>query len=164
MKLCHSKEDVLQFSNQFAIVLKPLREFGGKGLLKISGHSINDGQRDFDLHEYLEMLAPEIEQHGYLAMKYLKNVTQGDKRLVVVAGEILASTLRLPPEDSWLCNVAQGGIAVAAEADEQEIKIVKKIQPNLKKNGILMYGVDTLADDDGKRVLSEINALSIGRV
>jgi glutathione synthase len=99
---------------------------------------------------------------GFLAMEFLKNVSQGDKRILVLNGQILASSLRLPAEESWLCNVAQGGHSVAAEATSEEIKIIETISPKLLEAGILIFGVDTLVANDGKRILSEINTLSIG--
>ncbi len=64
--------------------------------------------------------------------------------------------------DSWLCNVAMGGSSNIAEVDVDEQKIIRVIDPVLSKMGIVMYGVDTLVGDDGKRVLSEINTTSIG--
>ena len=99
-----------------------------------------------------------------MAVKFLKNVDKGDKRIVVVNGKIIGSSLRLPAKDSWLCNVAMGGSSVAAVANDEEIKIVERINPKLSELGIVMYGVDTLMGDNGKRVLSEINTTSIGGV
>ena len=84
------------------------------------------------------------------------------KRQLVVGGEILASSLRLPKEGNWLCNVSQGGESVATEVTEREREIINKINPILASEGILIYGTDTLVDDDGQRVLSEINTLSVG--
>ena len=110
----------------------------------------------------MESLKESIEKDGYLSMKYLKNVSEGDKRILVVGGEILASSLRLPAKDSWLCNVAQGGKSVSSEVTEREREIIQTINPTLKKKGVLIYGADTLVDDDGKRVLSEVNTLSVG--
>ena len=95
-------------------------------------------------------------------MKYLKNVTQGDKRILVVGGKIMAASLRLPAPNSWLCNVAQGGISVPSELEKEEIDIIKTISPRLEQEGIFIFGADTLVNDDGKRILSEINTLSIG--
>ena len=162
IKLCKSINDVLEFSKTQDIVLKPLKEYGGKGLLKITANVLNDGSSDHELLTYLPKIQKELEEDGYLAMKYLKNVSQGDKRLIVVGGEILAASLRLPPKDSWLCNVAIGGTSVASFADKEEEAIAKEVYPILLKKGILICGLDTLVDDEGKRVLSEINALSIG--
>lgn len=162
IKLCKSIDEVVEFAKAQDIVLKPLKEYGGKGLLKITGKILNDGSEDHDVMSYLPLIKKELEEDGYLAMKYLKNVSQGDKRLIVVGGKILAASLRLPPEDSWLCNVAVGGTSVPSSADEDEMAIVDAVCPTLIKKGILICGIDTLVDDDGKRVLSEINALSIG--
>jgi len=55
-----------------------------------------------------------------------------------------------------------GGTSNAAEIEPEEEEIVKLVDPVLSKLGIVMYGVDTLVGDDGKRVLSEINTTSIG--
>lgn len=162
MKLCHSLDDILNFSKRFEIVLKPLKEYGGKGILRIRGQVLNDGNQDFDTVEYLENLKDYIRDEGFLAMKFLKNVREGDKRLLVVDGEILASSLRMPAEGSWLCNVAQGGYAVSSEPDDDEIKMVDLINPTLNKLGVMIYGVDTLVNDKGRRVISEINTMSIG--
>ena len=100
----------------------------------------------------------------YLGVKYLKNVSEGDKRIVVVNGKIIGASLRLPANGSWLCNVAQGGRSVSAEVTEAERKIVERVNVFLSRMGIAMYGVDTLVDDDGRRVLSELNTTSIGGV
>lgn len=162
MKLCKSVSDITDFSTHQDIVLKPLRQYGGKGLIKISGQIVNDDERDWPLEEYMPRIQGILESQGYLAMKFLKNVTNGDKRTIVVNGDILAASNRLPPQDSWLCNVARGGTSVVAEPTEEERNIVNKINPLLSENGILIYGVDTIEDDDGMRVLSEINTLSIG--
>ena len=99
---------------------------------------------------------------AYLGVKYLKNVSEGDKRIIVVNGKTLGSSLRLPADGSWLCNVAMGGKSIVSKVAEEEVEIVKRINPTLSKMGIVMYGVDTLVGDDGKRVLSEINTTSIG--
>ena len=82
----------------------------------------------------------------------------------MINGKILGASLRLPAKGSWLCNVAMGGSSQAAQVEPEEVAIVRTIDPVLSKMGIVMYGVDTLVGDDGKRVLSEINTTSIGGV
>lgn len=162
IRLCHSIEEIMAFAQQFPIVLKPLKEYGGKGILKIKGDILNDGNNDFDTITYLQNLKTYIETEGFLAMEFLKNVSQGDKRILVVNGQILASSLRLPAENSWLCNIAQGGRSVPTEVTPEEIKIIETISPTLLEAGILIFGADTLVANDGKRILSEVNTLSIG--
>ena len=160
LKICRTASDVISFKNQFPIVLKPFREYGGKGIVKIDGKEAWLGPQKLDLDDFLKDL--EKQEGHYLGVKYLKNVGQGDKRIVVVNGKILGASLRLPPEDSWICNVAMGGSSHLSEPEEAEKEIIKVIDPVLSKMGIVMYGVDTLVGDDGKRVLSEINTTSIG--
>ncbi len=162
MRLCHSLAEINHFAATQEVVLKPLREYGGKGLLKISGGIIHDGSKAWDKDAYLSSLEEQIKAEGVLAMKFLKGVKHGDKRLIVVGGDILAASLRRPPKGSWLCNVSQGGTSVKATADKREESIVAAIAPALKARGILICGVDTLQGDDGQRVLSEINVVSVG--
>jgi len=162
IQLCHTVEEVIDFSKKHNLVLKPLKEYGGKGLIRIKDGVLNDGVKDYPTKEYLNSIKENLSKDGYLAMKYMENVSQGDKRLIVVGGEILAASIRLPAKDSWLCNVAMGGTSIKSKPDESEQAIVERIHPFLLKRGILIYGVDTLVNDDGTRILSEINALSIG--
>ena len=162
MRLCYSKEAVLDFASQFPIVLKPLEEYGGKGIVKIANNRVSQDGQEIALETFLHTQKEFLEKEGYLAMKFLKNVSQGDKRILVVGGEILGGSLRLPASGSWLCNVAQGGTSVSAEIAPEEVEMIKRITPPLREKGILICGVDTLVDDTGIRVLSEINTLSVG--
>ena len=160
MQLCNSAEQIRSFKALFPIILKPLQDYGGKGLVRIDGDIVwKDGER-LSFEQFMEQW--EAQPVDYLGVRFLKNVNQGDKRIVVAKGEVLGALLRMPAEDSWLCNVAMGGYAVPGIIDEYERHIVETIDPILQKMGIIFYGIDTLVDDDGKRVLSEINATSIG--
>lgn len=161
-RLCHSVDDVLAEAAKYKIVLKPLREYGGRGLLKIDGDHLDDGTTAHNTVDYLATIDQQLKQDGYLSMRFLKNVSQGDKRILVADGTVMAASLRLPADGSWLCNVAQGGTSVAATVDDGEYQLIDGISDHLRKEGIFMYGVDTLVNDDGHRVISEINTLSIG--
>lgn len=160
MKVCRSVEDIIAFKQQFPIVLKPFREYGGKGIIRIDGDQVWEGNTKSTFADFAEK--NKTEKFEYLGVQFLKNVSQGDKRIVVVHGKVMGASLRLPANDSWLCNVAMGGSSNFAEADADEIAIIRHINPVLSKMGIIMYGVDTLVNDDGRRVLSEINTTSIG--
>ena len=163
MRLCVNANDLLEFAMQFPIVLKPLEGYGGKGISRIKDGLIQheDGSIE-SLEKFIRKWAKEWKP--LLAMKYLKNVSKGDKRIVVVDGKIVSSNLRLPAEGNWLCNASQGGRAVPSDPDEDEKMIIKSINKQLKKRGILIYGMDTLVNDDDKRVLSELNTLSVGGI
>jgi len=160
LKICRSIADIQTWKAKFPIVLKPFREYGGKGIIKIDGDSVWKGKEEMSFDMFLDSLNPK--DINYLAVKFLKNVSEGDKRIVVVNGKIMGASLRLPAKDSWICNVSMGGSSNIAMADEDEKEIISVIDPIISKLGIVMYGVDTLVGDDGKRVLSEINTTSIG--
>lgn len=160
MAICESVDAIKQFKEKFPIVLKPYRDYGGRGIVRIDGETVWDGKQKKTFKQFTKELDGKVV--NYLGVKFLKNVGQGDKRIVVVNGQIMGASLRLPAKDSWICNVAQGGSSNKTEVSEEELAIIRKIDPVLSKMGIVMYGVDTLVGDDGKRVLSEINTTSIG--
>ncbi len=162
LQICRSIEDVISFKKQFPIVLKPFRDYGGKGIVRIDKDKVWEGKQETSFAEFVKK--NEGKSLEYLGVKFLKNVSQGDKRIIVVNGKIIGASLRMPKKGSWICNVAQGGSSQLSEVDEAERKIVKTINPHLSKMGIVMYGVDTLMGDNGVRVLSEINTTSIGGV
>lgn len=164
MKLCRSFEDIEAFQKECDIVLKPLENYGGKGVLRIRKGWVSEGRNRIALQEYAPHFEEELKHGGYLGMRYLKNVHQGDKRIVVVNGQIIGATLRIPARGSWLCNAAQGGASHFARPDEREEEMAAAISQMLLPKGIVMFGLDTLLDDDGQRVLSEINTLSIGGI
>lgn len=160
LKMCYSLDDINEFRKRYPVVLKPLNDYGGRGILKIEKDTVSEGKKQMSFEDFSEryLKAPV----DYLGVKYLKNVHQGDKRIVVVHGEILGASLRLPAQNSWLCNVSMGGTSNICDIEPEEVEIINQVDPILSKHGIVMYGVDTLVDDDGKRVLSEINTTSIG--
>ncbi|MEQ8705315.1 MAG: glutathione synthetase [Phaeodactylibacter sp.] len=164
IKLCQSMEDVWEMQSRYPIVLKPLHSYGGQGILKVKNGKIYEQQKPVPIQQRTRELEAGFEQGGFLGMRFLKNVKQGDKRTVVVNGRILGSVLRMPPKGSWLCNAAQGGQAVFSEPDERERKMARELSKVLLPKGIVMFGMDTLVNDEGLRVLSEVNTLSIGGI
>lgn len=157
-----SVEDVRIFAGLHPIVLKPTRAYGGKGLVRIADGQVEAEGRQYTLEEWLPSAAEDLRAGNYLAMKYLKNVTEGDKRILVVNGKILGASLRIPAPGQWLCNVSRGGKSVIADVTPEEQAMVAAVAPVLLRKGVVIFGADTLVDDDGRRVLSEINTNSIG--
>lgn len=164
VQLCQSMKDVWDMQSRYPIVLKPLHSYGGQGILKIKNGKVYNEAKPVSLQAYRHVLETGFEQGGFLGMRFLKNVKQGDKRIIVVNGRILGAVLRMPPKGSWICNAAQGGQAVLAEPDERERRMARDLSKVLRPKGIVMFGMDTLVNDDGLRVLSEVNTLSIGGI
>ncbi|WP_420573656.1 ATP-grasp domain-containing protein [Kordia sp.] len=163
MRLCKTVDDIIDFTETHKeIVLKPINSYGGKGIIKLNNELVWVGNEKTPKYSFLkELNQKNIE---YLAVKYLKKVHKGDKRIVVINGKIIGATLRLPASNSWLCNISSGGSSVDTRITTEEKNIVKKINPFLKELGIGMYGIDTLTNDEGKRILSEINVTSVGGI
>ena len=163
-KIVSSLRDAfLAFENE-AFVLKPLDGYGGRGIIKLNSmEDISTEDGDFegeDAQRFLNSLPDSY--FPVMAMSFLKNVTMGDKRIVVSAGDCLGAVLRKPKDFSWLANLAQGATSAPAELSAEEIKIIERVNPVLEESGILFYGIDTLVDNNGKRVLSEINTTNVG--
>ena len=158
--LCFTLSDAIALSHRQEIVLKPLYSYGGMGIARLSTQFYWEGDKRYPA----SMISTFLTDNDFpmLAMKYLPNVTFGDKRTIVVNQQMVGSALRLPAANSWICNVAQGGHAILAQPDEEELNIESQLTPLLFEKGVIMYGFDTLVGDDGLRVLSEINTLSIG--
>jgi glutathione synthase len=158
--MCYTIEEAIAMCKEKEIVLKPLHSYGGRGMVRLSTDFCWNENDRYPMDHLSSFLTPD--HFPMLAMTFLKKVTMGDKRTIVANYQVLGSALRLPAPGSWMCNVAQGGHAVPAVPDEEEKIIENTLTPLLHRKGVIMYGFDTLVGDDGRRVLSEINTLSIG--
>jgi glutathione synthase len=165
IELCQNLDQVVNFHQKYDLVLKPLRSYGGIGILRLkNGILSGTANNNTPIEEAEILLEEEFARGGFLAMRYLTNVDQGDKRIVVVNGKIAGASLRIPPKGSWLCNVSQGGKSEGSVATSREESIAKVIHQKVGPLGIGIFGMDTLVDDDGQRVLSEINTMSVGGI
>lgn len=165
MALCKSYKEIRDFASEFPIVLKPLNTYGGDGIIRldIQANKVWAQGQILSFAQFERKLG-KLDAIEYLAMKFLKNVDQGDKRNIVVNKQLMGGTLRLPPDGDWLCNVSQGGQAILSQPDQQEVDIANRLIPRLWEKGIVIFGFDTLVGDHGKRVLSELNTMSIGGI
>ena len=144
------------------IVLKPYVGNKGQGLIKIE-----DRQLRFEDNEsipvnsekainYLQDILPCV------VMDYMENIDKGDKRIVVFNSQILGVVLRIPKKGSWLANVSKGATVHRTDITNEEKEIVSVVSDNLLKQGVLFFGIDTLENSDGIRILSEINIENTG--
>ena len=97
-------------------------------------------------------------------MDYLPRITEGDKRLVVFDGEPLGATLRRPAKGKWIANVAQGATVEPAEITPEEHALIEQVNGPLAERGVFLYGLDTIENDAGLRVLSELNTSNVGGI
>ena len=88
--------------------------------------------------------------------KYIPEITQGDKRILMVDGEAVPYVLaRIPTKGETRGNLAAGGMGVAREASDSDLKIARAVGPELRKRNILFAGLDVIGDR-----LTEINVTS----
>lgn len=164
IKVHHTSESVIDAANAGDVVVKPARGYGGYGILRIMDGTIttSDGRAlkllSKEGHREIERSLPAI------TMDYLHRVSEGDKRIVVCGGKIIGAILRTPKQGSWLANMAQGGTASPSKLTKREYEIVDVVEAEMKRRGIVLYGLDTLVGNDGERVLSEINPVNVGGI
>jgi glutathione synthase len=160
---CYSAEDLFDVISEQPMVLKP--EFGYGGINNILCHPKGhfDGKTPISNQELRVILSERVKSDApYLAMRYLPRYTEGDKRILVVNGKVVGASLRKADGNGWICNISSGGSSQRTELTEQEHVAIERITPKLKQEGVLIYGLDTLVDDEGIRRLSEINTYCVG--
>ena len=141
-------DDIRAFQEkQGDLIIKPLNGFGGLDI-----YHIKDG--DDNLQAVYEMLC-RLHPDPFIVQKYLPEIKQGDKRIIVVEGEPIAAVLRVPPEKSARANLAVGGKAVMGEITDRDREICEQIKPELIKRGLVFVGLDVIGD-----YVTEINPKS----
>lgn len=131
-----------------SVVVKPLHGNGGKAIFKID----EGGQNLSSLIEVFNMTWPE----PHMVQAFLPGVAEGDKRIVLVDGEVAGAINRLPGEGEIRSNLAVGGRAEAAELTPKEHEICAALGPELKARGLIFVGIDVI----GGEWLTEINVTS----
>jgi glutathione synthase len=163
MQLCRSVDDLQAFVETRPAVVKPLRGYGGKGLIRIDRDAAWIESNQVPVSDIWSQIQQEINADGaVLAVEFLPTIHLGDKRVVVVNGKVLGAMLRLPASDQWLANLSQGGSSSFAKPNAEELAMAEAIAPVLSERGVPVFGFDTLVGNEGRRVLSEINTLNVG--
>ena len=142
-------EDVRAFQRQHgAVVMKPLHGNGGKAIMKVEA----DGTNLSAITELFGQVWPE----PFMVQPFLPKVAQGDKRIVLVDGEIAGAINRRPGEGEFRSNLVQGGSAEATTLTAREEEICAALGPELKRRGLIFVGIDVI----GGEWLTEINVTS----
>ena len=129
------------------IVIKPLHGKAGEGVFRIG----RDGTNLTALAE----LFGSIWKEPYIAQAFLPAVTEGDKRIVLVDGEVAGAINRRPKDGEFRSNLAAGGTAEQTELSPREREICEAIGPELKRRGLLFVGIDVIGG-----MMTEINVTS----
>jgi glutathione synthase len=130
------------------IVIKPLHGFAGGSVFRIG----SDGR---NLASLIELFNGSYRE-PHVIQKFIEEIAQGDKRIVLVDGEVAGAINRLPGEGEIRSNLAVGGKAAKTDLTAREDEICAVLGPELKKRGLIFVGIDVI----GGKWLTEINVTS----
>ena len=144
-----SAQDVRDFHAQHQdIILKPLDGMGGMGIFRVKADGMNLGS-------IIETLNRDGAQ-SVMVQKFLPEIAQGDKRVLVIGGKPVPFCLaRIPQGNEVRGNLAAGGLGVAQALSARDREIAEAVGPVLAARGLLLAGIDVIGD-----CITEINVTS----
>jgi glutathione synthase len=146
--ITRSKSAIEAFMHEHGeAVMKPLHGHGGAAVFKIS-------RKDRNFASLFDLFAASFRE-PWVVQRFLPQVMQGDKRVILVDGEPLGALNRVPAKNDIRANMARGGSAGPTELTLREQEICATVGPELKRRGLLFAGIDVI---DGH--LTEINVTS----
>jgi glutathione synthase len=130
------------------IVIKPLDGMGGMGVFRVGSDGLN-------LASIVETLG-ENGTRTLMVQRFLPEIAQGDKRVLLIGGEVVPFSLaRIPQGNEIRGNLAAGGKGVAMPLTEAEKRIAERLAPILNQRGLFLVGLDLIGG-----YLTEINVTS----
>ena len=129
------------------IILKPLYGNGGAGVFRLDPNDRNLSS----LHE----LFVGMNNEPLIAQKFLPDVSNGDKRVILVNGEPVGAINRVPAAGETRSNMHVGGRPEKIELSPRDVEICQRIGPLLREKGQIFVGIDVIGD-----YLTEINVTS----
>jgi glutathione synthase len=129
-------------------VFKPLEGMGGKSVFKVN-------QNDPNINVIIETLTHE-QSRFVMAQKYIPEIKDGDKRILLIDGEPVDYALaRIPRAGETRGNLAAGGTGKGVALSDRDRWICKQVGPILKDMGMIFVGLDVIGD-----YLTEVNVTS----
>ncbi|MPS27943.1 MAG: glutathione synthase [Alcaligenaceae bacterium] len=130
------------------VIVKPLDGMGGTGIFRLAPKEAN-------LNAILETLT-DNGQRSIMAQRYIPEILQGDKRVLLIGGEPVPYCLaRIPQAGETRGNLAAGGRGVAQPLSGRDLEIARELGPKLAARGLLLVGLDVIGD-----YVTEINVTS----
>ncbi|HKH81845.1 MAG TPA: glutathione synthase [Methylovirgula sp.] len=129
------------------MVMKPLHGHGGAAVFKL-------GRKDPNFGSLYDLFAATFKE-PWVVQRFLPQIVQGDKRIILIDGVAAAAVNRLPTGNDIRANMVRGGAAAPTDLTRREREICQTIGPELKRRGLLLVGIDVI---DG--YLTEINVTS----
>jgi len=129
------------------MIIKPLEGCGGSGVFYLN-------TQDRNTNSILEM-ATDNGRKMIMGQRYLPEIRQGDKRIIVLNGEPLGAVLRVPLEQETRGNIHVGGTCVHTEVTPRDKEICQALAPLLREDGLHFVGLDVIGG-----FLTEVNVTS----
>lgn len=130
------------------IIVKPLGGMGGHSIFRIK-------EDDHNFNVILETMTNHGE-HYIMAQRFIPEITQGDKRILLINGTPVDYALaRIPPEGETRGNLAAGGSGVGLPLSDRDYWLCEQVAPKLKAMGLIFVGMDVIGD-----FITEINVTS----
>jgi glutathione synthase len=129
------------------MIVKPLDGHGGEGVFHAHAG-------DRNLNAILEAVT-RFESRPIMGQRYIPEIRSGDKRLIVLNGEPLGGTLRVPRDDEHRGNIHVGGNCVKADITPRDREICRMLRPRLERDGLYFVGLDIIGN-----FLTEVNVTS----
>ncbi|HEX7710170.1 MAG TPA: glutathione synthase [Sphingomonadaceae bacterium] len=147
--ITRSVAEIREFQQRHgAVVVKPIHGNGGKAIFRVP----ESGDNLSALIEVFNQTWPE----PHMVQPFLPEVSEGDKRIVLVDGEVAGAINRKPGAGEFRSNLAVGGSAEPTELTAREEEICAALGPRLKELGLIFVGIDVI----GGKWLTEINVTS----
>jgi len=148
--LVSSRADVIKafHKKHGEVILKPLDGMGGASIFKVGADGSNLGV-------IIETLTEKGQRYA-MVQKYLPEIKDGDKRILIIDGEPVPYSLaRIPSAGETRGNLAAGGSGRAQPLSDSDWALARKVAPELKKRGLIIVGLDVIGDR-----ITEINVTS----
>lgn len=129
------------------VILKPIFDYGGNGILAITSDDPN-------LSGILEMYH-KLYETPPIFQKFLPEIAQGDKRIILIDGKPVGIIKRVPPKGEIRSNMRLGGLPERCDFSARDLEICTRIGPALNERGLYLAGIDVIGD-----FLTEINVTS----
>lgn len=143
-----SRERIHRFVSEVGTaVVKPLDGAGGNGVLVVSN-------KDRNTRSIVDTITHEGTRHA-MVQEYLSAVREGDKRVLVLDGELLGAINRIARDDDVRSNIHAGGRVEPCEVTPSEQRVIAEMAPRLAADGLVFVGLDFIG---GK--LTEVNVTS----
>jgi len=147
--ITRSSSEIRGFVKEHGLsVVKPLDGMGGESIFQVR-------PEDPNLNVIMETIT-SADRELVMVQRYIPEITQGDKRILVVNGQAVPYALaRIPGEGDFRGNLAKGGTGVGVALSDRDRWIVSEVAPELVRRGIVFAGLDVIGD-----WLTEVNVTS----